>query len=130
MSWSSRWRIMTLAELWSMRSISMRLDVVMMTGPRMLPHRDRQAADVVEVAVGDDDQVEVLAPQGGVVRGRPPPHLLRVQPESTRMLRSPSWMNSELAPMPPSRFRSMSFIFGDIKGRDSHCSSAEGRARK
>jgi hypothetical protein len=45
----------------------------------MLPHRDRQAADVVEVAVGDDDQVDVLAPERRMVRGRLAPDLLWVQ---------------------------------------------------
>ena len=42
---------------------------------RVLPHRDRQAADVVQVAVGDDDQVELLAPQRRQVgrRARGPP---------------------------------------------------------
>src|SRR3954471_14544760 len=32
------------------------------------------------------------------------------RPQSIRRLRSPSWTNSELAPMPPSRFRSVSFM--------------------
>src|SRR3954471_7592157 len=38
------------------------------------------------------------------------PTFFGCSPQSTRRLRSPSWMNSELAPMPPSRFRSMSFM--------------------
>ena len=71
---------MTLAELCSIRSISIRLERRHDDRRvRVLPHRDRQAADVVQVAVGDDDQVEVLPPQGRVVGGGPPADLLRVK---------------------------------------------------
>src|SRR5277367_3846619 len=46
----------------------------------MLPHHDRQTPDVVQVAVGDDDEVQVLPAQRGVVGGRAAAHLLRVEP--------------------------------------------------
>jgi hypothetical protein len=46
---------------------------------RVLAHRHGQAPDVVEVAVGDDDQVEGLAPERREVGGGRAAHLLRVQ---------------------------------------------------
>jgi hypothetical protein len=49
-------------------------------GRGMLAHGDRQAADMVEVAVRDDDQVDRLAPQRRVVRRGLAARLLGVQP--------------------------------------------------
>src|ERR1700740_2647262 len=39
------------------------------------------------------------------------PTFFGCRPQSTKRFKSPSWMNSELAPMPPSRFRSVSFMW-------------------
>ena len=43
---------------------------------RLLAEKDRQAADVIQVAVGDDDQIQRHAPQRAEVgRGRTTDHL-------------------------------------------------------
>jgi len=46
----------------------------------MLAQEDREAADVVEVAVGDDDEVQVVAADGSEVRCGEPSGSFRVQP--------------------------------------------------
>ena len=74
-------------------------------------HHDRQAADMIEMAVGDDDQVEIAPAQGREIGRGAPAHLLGVQPAIHQdTLMSPSWISSELAPIPPSRFKSINFI--------------------
>src|SRR5271165_1049438 len=108
---SSRWRIMTLAELWSMRSISIRLEVVMMTAAPgcslIVSGRLPMWSRWQWVMMIRSRAFPLSGPRSGAALR---PTFFGWSPESTRMFRSPSWMNSELAPMPPSRFRSMSFI--------------------
>src|ERR1035437_8538194 len=108
---SSFWRSITLAELWSIRSMSMRLEVVRMTGvfgcsritTGRLPMWSRwQCVMMMRSSV---------RPRSGFRSGvAARPTFFGLRPQSTRTFRSPSWMNNELAPMPPSRFRSVSFI--------------------
>src|SRR5665213_2948744 len=111
MFWSSLWRSMTLAELWSIRSISIRLEVDMRTTAfgcslivtGRLPMWSRwQWVTMI--------RSRFLPRRGAWSGAARRPTFFGCRPESIRMLRSPSCTNSELAPMPPSRFRSVSFI--------------------
>ena len=108
---SSFWRSITLAELCSMRSISMRLEVVMITGvfgcsritTGRLPMWSRwQCVMMMRSSVMPAQQAQVG--NGGAA------DLFRVQAAVDQDVEVAELENRELAPMPPSRFRSVSFI--------------------